>query len=77
MAHSPSPLNRQSLTRATMVGASLAVGGIVLFMILYAALGSGGLGSLARMVVALCIPPALMAVAMGGYFLLGRRKDKR
>jgi hypothetical protein len=73
MANVPGPLNKQNLSRATIAGTALAVGGIVLFLILYAALGSAGVDSLARVVVALCVPPGLMALLVGGYFLFGRR----
>jgi hypothetical protein len=73
MTNSPGPLNKDNLSRATIAGTALAVGGIVLFLILYAALGSAGIDSLSRVILALCVPPALMAVLVGGYFLFGKR----
>ena len=73
MTNSPSPVNKQNLSRATMAGAAMAVGGIILFLILYAALSNAGVDTLPRVLLALCAPPALMAALVGGYFLLGRR----
>jgi len=77
MANSPGPLNSENLSKATIAGSALAVGGIILFLILYAALGNAGVDSIARMIVSLCVPPAVMAALMGGYFLLGRRGEKK
>lgn len=76
MSNSPSPLNKQNLSRATMAGTAMAAGGIILFLILYAALSNAGVDTLPRVLLALCVPPALMAVLVGGYFLLGRRGKK-
>jgi len=76
MANTPNPLNRQNMSRATIIGSALAVGGIILFLILYAALGNAGVDSIARMIVSLCVPPAVMAALVGGYFLWGRGRNK-
>ena len=76
MANAPGPLNKQSLSKATIAGSIMAVGGIILFLILYAALTKAGADPVQRVVVALCVPPGLMALLVGGYFLLGRRENK-
>ena len=76
MANNPSPLNKQSLSKATIAGSVMAVGGIILFLILYAALTNAGADPVQRVVVALCVPPMLMALLVGGYFLFGRRETK-
>lgn len=70
MSQNPNPLNRQSLSRASIAGLGLAIGGIVLFFVLYIVLGNMGVDALARVIVALCVPPAVMASIVGGYFLL-------
>jgi hypothetical protein len=75
MANSPNPLDT-NLSRPLIIGGVMAAGGIVLFLILYAALTSAGVDALTRVVVALCIPPAIMAVLVGGYFLWGRGRSK-
>jgi hypothetical protein len=77
MSQSPSPLNRSSLTRALMAGAALAVLGIALFAGLWVVLGSQGVDQTARLLLSLCIPPAIIAALLGAYFLLAQpgRKD--
>jgi hypothetical protein len=77
MSQSPSPLNRSSLTRALMAGAALAVLGIALFAGLWVVLGSQGVDQAARLLLSLCIPPAIIAALLGAYFLLAQpgRKD--
>lgn len=72
MAENPNPLNTKNLSRATIAGALLAGGGIALFAILWIVLGNAGVDQFARLITALCVPPALMAALMGGYFLLMR-----
>lgn len=54
----------------------MAIGGIILFLILYAAMTSAGADPVQRVVVALCVPPMLMALLVGGYFLFGKRERK-
>lgn len=66
------PLNKSSLSRATIAAAGLAVAGIVLFLILWGVLGSMGFESLPRLIGALCIPPAVLAVIIGAYILIVR-----
>jgi hypothetical protein len=70
MNQTPNPLNKNNLSRATFIAIGLAVGGIVLFFILWSVLGSTGMDAFARLILSLCIPPALMAALVGGYFLL-------
>lgn len=54
----------------------MAVGGIVLFFVLWIALA--GVDQFARLMLSLCIPPGLMAAIVGGYLLLvqPKRDDK-
>jgi MFS-type transporter involved in bile tolerance (Atg22 family) len=73
MSNSPGPLNKQNLSRATIAGSALAAGGIILFLILYYALANAGVDALSRVVLALCVPPAVMAVLVGGYVLFGKK----
>jgi hypothetical protein len=65
-------LNKKSLSRATAVGVGLALGGIMLFLVLWVVLGRAGLDMFARLLASVCIPPAIMAGLMGGYILLKR-----
>ena len=71
-SNSPNPLNRRNLSRATFAAVILAVGGIALFIALWIALA--GLDQFARLMLSLCIPPALIAAIVGGYLLLVQPK---
>ncbi len=70
MSNTPGPLNQTNLSRGLIVGAVLAALGIGLFIGLWIVLGSMGVGNAARLLVSLCIPPAVIALIMGGYILL-------
>lgn len=78
MSQSPEPINRRSLSRALIAGAALAVLGIALFIALWTILGSQGADQAARLLLSLCIPPAVIAALLGAYFLLAQpgRKDR-
>ena len=72
MSNSPSPMNKNILTRAGIAGALLAVLGIVLFIILWVMLGSAQVASLPRLFTSLCVPPAVIAAIIGAYILIKR-----
>lgn len=44
--------------------------GIGLFVLLWVVLGSLEVGQIARLLLSLCIPPAVIAAIVGAYFLL-------
>ena len=67
---SNTPFNKQTLSKAGTLGMSLGIGGIVLFIVSWVALGSMGVEQIPRLMIALCLPPALIAGAIGGYMLL-------
>lgn len=73
MNQTPNPLNKNNLSRATFIAVGLAVGGIVLFFILWGITAGTGMDAFARLVLSLCVPPALMAALISGYFLLSRK----
>lgn len=72
MTEPTSPLNRRTLSRASVLGVGLSVGGIALFVILWLVLGNLGLEQIPRLLISLCLPPAVMAGLIGGYILLVR-----
>lgn len=72
MSQSPSPLNRSNMSRALIAGAVLAGLGIALFAVLWTLLGSQGVNQAARLLLSLCIPPAVIAAVLGVYLLLTR-----
>jgi hypothetical protein len=55
-----------------MAGLGLAAVGILLFLLIY--FGMGGVAALPRLLLALCIPPLLLAVGVGGYWLYTQSK---
>ena len=71
MSNDPGPF-RQSLSRASIVGAGLAVFAIILFLVLWGFFGQAGLSSMPRLIGALCIPPAVVAALIGAYILFIR-----
>lgn len=67
-------LDRKLITRAGLMGLVLAAGGIGLFILLWVVMGNAGLDTFARLIIAICVPPALIALAVGVYFLVTRAK---
>jgi len=61
----------RQLSRAAIAGAVLAVLGVGLFILLYVLLSDAP--DLPRLLVSLCVPPAVMAVIVGGYLLATAR----
>jgi hypothetical protein len=57
--------------RAAGIGVGLAVLGIVLFLVIYFGLGS--IDALPRLLVAMCVPPLIIGVLIGGYALVTGR----
>jgi hypothetical protein len=69
------PLDKRGLTRAFIAGIVLALSGIGLFVILWLSLSS--LDQFPRLIIAVCVPPALIALAIGIFFLLIQPGSKR
>jgi hypothetical protein len=73
MSDNQTPFDPKTLRRFLVAGAVLAVGGIILFVLLWLALGGAGVAQFPRLVLSMCIPPAIIALLLGGYFLFNRR----
>lgn len=69
-----SGMDNRRLTRGLLLGIVLALLAVGLFIALWMAFGSAGLDTLPRLILALCIPPAVIAVLVGGFALLTRRR---
>ncbi len=67
-------MNRNSLSRLGVAGVVVAVAGVVLFVVLWAILGQMGVDTVARLLVAFCLPPALLALVIGAYILVVKPK---
>ena len=69
-----SPFSGIPVGRMVTAGAVLGVLGIVLFIILWTSFGSAGMSQLPRLLLSMCIPPAVIAVIVGVYVLFFRPK---
>lgn len=70
--NTPNPVNRRALSRASIFGAILGVAAIILFVVFWVVLGQLGVTQFARLFLALCVPPAIIAAIVGGYVLIAR-----
>lgn len=73
MSEKQNPFDSSTVRRMVIAGAVLAVGGIILFVVLWLGLGSAGIQQFPRLILSMCIPPAIIALVLGGYFLVSRR----
>lgn len=62
------------LIKALIWGAVLAVVGIGLFLLMYFVVLSG-MDSLVRLMGSMCVPPAMMLLLVGGYYILTQNAD--
>jgi hypothetical protein len=71
MTNTPNPIDRRALSRGLIAGAVLAVFALILFFVLWSALS--GIEQVARLFIALCVPPGIVGVIVGVYALFFRR----
>lgn len=71
MSSAPNPLNDR-LKKALIAGTLLSAIAIALFLILWVLLGSAGVEQTVRLLMSLCLPPAIIAAILGVYILLAR-----
>ncbi|CAG1772779.1 hypothetical protein BAC2_03021 [uncultured bacterium] len=64
------PAGRPNLSKPLIMGAVLAVLGVVLFLVIYIALAESE--AIIRLFVAMCVPPAVIAAIIGVYVLVAR-----
>ncbi len=64
----------KKLLRGQWLAVLLALLGIGLFVALWLGLGAAGLAGAPRLFVAMCVPPAIVAVIVGVYFLVFRAR---
>jgi hypothetical protein len=72
MGQSPNGLDRSTVSRVGLAGAALGVLGIVLFIGIWLVAGSLDVAVFPRLIMAVCIPPAILATIIGAYVLLVR-----
>lgn len=73
---SNSPFNKQNVPRMVTAGVVLAVVGVGAFIVIWLLMGNAGVANLPRLVVSLCVPPALIAAILGVYILVSRSKSE-
>ena len=67
-------MDNKVLMRALVVGAILAVGAILLFLFLYLVV-LAGFDNTIRLFGSLCLPPVVLLVIIGLYFVFNQGKD--
>jgi hypothetical protein len=67
-------MEQPPISRMIMAGFGLAAIGIVLFLALY--FGLTGIDALPRLLLALCVPPLLLALGLGGYLIVSGRLNR-
>lgn len=72
MSQNPGPLQQQ-LPRAAIVGVGLAIAAIVLFLVIYMAMSDQQ--PPIRLFVSLCVPPGVLAIAIGAFILIRGGRD--
>jgi len=65
------PSSPKNLIKAMSIGLGLSVLGIILFLGLY--FGLTGVAALTRLLVAMCVPPLVIGLLIGGYALVTGR----
>jgi len=74
MGAAPEPPKKNQLSQAGIAGIVLAIVGIGLFLGIYFGLQGAGVGDFPRLILALCVPPAVMAALIGIYMVATARK---
>lgn len=54
---------------------ALSVLGIVLFLVIFSLLSQNDVGQFPSLIIALCVPPAIIAVLIGVYILFGPKRN--
>ena len=74
MSDNPNPI-RTGLSRGSMVGFVLGVLAIILFIVLWLVLGSLNVSQFPRLMISICLPPAIIAALIGAYMLFWRPRS--
>lgn len=74
MSQNPNPFQQQ-LPRAAIVGIVLAVAAVILFVVIYLALSDQQ--PPIRLFVSLCVPPGILAIAVGAFILIRSGRENR
>lgn len=75
MTNPPDP--KPSFVRPLVSGIVLAVFAVIAFVVIWVVLRDAGISNVARLFTAMCVPPTLIALAIGGYFLVAKPGNRR
>ena len=77
MSKTPVPVSQRTFLRAGIIGAGLGFLGVGVFIGLWILLDQAGIADFPRLITALCIPPALIALIIGLYMLIVQPDSRR
>ena len=70
MGEGQNPIDGKVVTRIGIAGAVIGVVAIGMFMGLWILLGNANVDDFPRLVISICVPPAIMTAIIGAYLLL-------
>lgn len=70
MGEAPGPLKKRGLSRAAVLGFGIVVSAVVLFLIFWIGLSNTDMAPFPRVLISVCIPPAVIAALIGIYMLI-------
>lgn len=77
MGNSPNPnFNGKTASRIGLIGAVIGIVSIGLFMGLWILLGNANMDDFPRLIISVCVPPALMTAFLGVYILVTAGKSE-
>ncbi|MDZ4670202.1 MAG: hypothetical protein SH821_04985 [Phototrophicales bacterium] len=68
----PNPIDKKSISRIGLTGAVIGAVAIGLFILLWVILGNMGMSDFPRIIASVCVPPTLLSLLFGIYFLTSR-----
>lgn len=69
------PLDRKRISRIGIAGAVIGVVAVAMFMGLWIVLGNANVDDFPRLVISVCVPPAIMTAIIGAFILLSAGED--
>jgi len=72
----PNPdMDRKTISRIGIAGAVIGIVSILLFMGLWILLGNANVDDFPRLVISVCVPPAIMTAIIGAYLLFAVTRE--
>jgi hypothetical protein len=77
MSSNPNPFEGRNLKPMLLGGVILAIIGILVFIGLWVLLGTLGFEQFPRLILSMCVPPAVIGVLLGFYVLIFRMRGTK